>query len=54
MGPSLSDLLHQTPQLPLEQVFCFSEQMISIIEYIHSKKVLHRDLHTSKFCMGTN
>lgn len=39
-------------KLPLKTVLFFAEQMVSILEYIHSKTLLHRDLKPSNFCLG--
>ena len=53
MGPSLESLFDQTlRRFTLKTVLMLLDQMISRIEYIHSKHFLHRDIKPDNFCMG--
>jgi len=54
MGPSLESLLHKMPlkKFSLKTVLMLTDQMISRIEYLHSRSYLHRDIKPDNFCMG--
>lgn len=55
LGQSLEDLLQSRKgRLPLKTVLLLADQMISRIEFIHSKNFLHRDIKPDNFLMGIN
>ena len=55
LGQSLEDLLQSCRgKLPLKTVLLLADQMISRIEYIHSKNFLHRDIKPDNFLLGLN
>lgn len=55
MGPSIEDLFDKTFRMfSLKTVLMIMDQMIRRIEYIHSRRILHRDIKPHNFCLGTN
>jgi casein kinase 1 len=53
MGPSLEELFNQTlRKFSLKTVLMIADQMISRIEYIHSKGFIHRGICPESFCIG--
>mmetsp|Transcript_9534 Transcript_9534/g.18513 ORF Transcript_9534/g.18513 Transcript_9534/m.18513 type:complete len:337 (+) Transcript_9534:967-1977(+) len=53
LGPSLEDLSASLKRrMSLKSVLMIADQMISRLEYIHSKHFLHRDVKPDNFTMG--
>ena len=53
LGKSLEDLFVQCGQkLSLKTVLMLADQMISCVEYIHSKNFIHNDIKPDNFVMG--
>ena len=53
-GKSLETLLIERKTFSLKTVCLLGYQMVNILEYIHNKHILHRDIKPDNFVMGLN
>ena len=52
LGRSLEDILEERKYFSLKSVCMLATQMISVLEYIHNKHIIHRDIKPDNFVMG--
>ena len=54
MGKSLEDLINEKRTFSIKTVCLLGYQMITILEYIHNKHIVHRDIKPDNFVLGLN
>ena len=54
LGKSLENLIEERKRFSLKTVCMVGYQFVTILEYIHNKHILHRDIKPDNFVMGLN
>ena len=52
LGKSLEDIFEDRKNFSLKSVCMLANQMITVLEYIHNKHFIHRDIKPDNFVMG--
>ena len=54
MGKSLEEYINERKTFSIKTVCLLGYQMVTILEYIHNKHIVHRDIKPDNFVMGLN
>ena len=54
LGKSLENIFEEKKKFSLKTVCMIGYQFVSVLEYIHNKHILHRDIKPDNFVMGLN
>ena len=54
LGKSLEDLFEEYKQFSIKTVCQLAIQMLTVLEYIHNKHIIHRDIKPDNFVMGAD
>ena len=54
LGKSLEDIVMRSKKFSIKTVCLLGYQMVSILEYIHVRHIIHRDIKPDNFVMGIN
>ena len=54
MGKSLEELFNKRQKFSVKTTALLGYQMITVLEYIHEKHIIHRDIKPDNFVMGLN
>ena len=52
LGKSLEDIFTELKRFSIKSVCILSIQMLNVLEYIHNKHIIHRDIKPDNFVMG--
>ena len=54
LGRNLENIFEEKKSFSIKTVCMLGYQFVSILEYIHNKHILHRDIKPDNFVMGLN
>ena len=54
LGKSLDNLIEIKKKFTIKTVCLLAYQMISVLEYIHNRHIIHRDIKPDNFVMGVH